>query len=261
MGNLGTAERWFSILAGLGLTLAAARGRGVFRRAALGSMGMSLLSRGAAGHCGMKAALSGESTLTDGISTQFQHLRARLGRTGAASIDSMESLFTAELQELHSAESQMLTLLEDVARTVEHQPLATHLRSYATEISSRRQDLERILETCGASATAHPDQGMRALIHETYKMAQVCATNVRDAGLVASVQRILHYKIAGYGTVAAYAKTLGRIDDAARFADYVYRDEAVDAELSELAKSSLNIEARVQPQGGAGTAATDIRTH
>lgn len=34
-------------------------------------------------------------------------------------------------------------------------------------------------------------------------------TNVRDAGLIANVQRIEHYEIAAYGTVVEYAKILG----------------------------------------------------
>ena len=90
---------------------------------------------------------------------------------------------------------------------------------------------------------------MRALIDETEKMWRVCAANVRDAAVTASVQRIMHYKIAGYGAIAAYAKALGRTTEAAHFAQLADRDKAVDAELSELAKGTLNPEAAVAPKG------------
>ena len=80
-------------------------------------------------------------------------------------------------------------------------------------------------------------------------MWRVCAANVRDAAVTASVQRIIHYKIAGYGAIAAYAKALGREEDAAHFAQLADRDKAVDAELSELAKGTLNPEATAAPQG------------
>jgi len=63
---------------------------------------------------------------------------------------------------------------------------------------------------------------------------------VRDAAIVASIQRIVHYKIAGYGTIAAYAKALGRTDEAAHFAQLADRDKSIDAELTELAKKTLN---------------------
>jgi ferritin-like metal-binding protein YciE len=90
-------------------------------------------------------------------------------------------------------------------------------------------------------------------------MWRVCAANVRDAAVTASVQRIIHYKIAGYGAIAAYAKALGREEDARQFAQLAERDRAVDAELSDLAKSTLNPQAVAAPLGGAEEQAA--RTH
>jgi ferritin-like metal-binding protein YciE len=100
---------------------------------------------------------------------------------------------------------------------------------------------------------------MQALIEETEKMWRVCAANVRDAAVTASIQRIIHYKIAGYGAIASYAKSLGREEDAQHFAQLAARDKAVDAELSELAKGTLNPEAAAAPLGGA--AEQSARTH
>ena len=74
----------------------------------------------------------------------------------------------------------------------------------------------------------------------------------RDAAVTASVQRIMHYKIAGYGAIAAYARALGRAAEAAHFAQLADRDKAVDGELSELAKGTLNPDAVVAPQGPPG---------
>ena len=90
-------------------------------------------------------------------------------------------------------------------------------------------------------------------------MWRVCAANVRDAAVTASVQRIIHYKIAGYGAIASYAKSLGREEDAEHFAQLAERDKAVDAELSELAKGTLNPEATAAPLGGATE--QSARTH
>jgi ferritin-like metal-binding protein YciE len=88
---------------------------------------------------------------------------------------------------------------------------------------------------------------MRALIGETQKMARVCAPKLRDAAITASLQRIVHYKVAGYGSIAAYAKSLGRTEEAAHFAELADRDKTVDGELSRLAKATLNPEAVVNP--------------
>lgn len=246
-GNLTNTERLLSVLAGLGLTVAALRGGGPMRRIGMSTAGLSLLSRGAAGYCGMKAAVSGERTLREGITEQLHRLRGLRG-SAAARIDSMESMFVAELQELHSAEAQLARLLDELADTTRHLPLQQQLRGYATELASRCEDLERMLADDGTDPHEHPDQAAQALIHETWKMAQIATPNLRDAALVASLQRIIHYKIAGYGTVATYAKSLGRIDAAARFAEYADREKAVDGELTELAKSRLNPDATLETQ-------------
>ncbi len=98
-------------------------------------------------------------------------------------------------------------------------------------------------------------------IDETEKMWRICAANVRDAAVTASVQRIMHYKIAGYGAIAAYAKALGRTTEAAHFAQLADRDKAVDSELSELAKGTLNPEAAVAPKGEPAAREEPARTH
>ena len=246
--NLGTAERWISLLGGVGMLLTASRG-GKFGRVARGAVGLSMLSRGATGYCHVKAALlnrAGEA-ITD--------------LTSSKRIDSLEGMYEAELQELHNAEGQLADIANDLARTMTHPELAFRLQEYATELQARRRDLENFLARIGAQASGETDDAMRALIGETEKMWRISAANVRDAAVTASVQRIIHYKIAGYGAIAAYAKALGRVSEAGHFAQLADRDKAVDGELSELAKGTLNPEAVSAPQGESPAREEPARTH
>lgn len=238
-GNLGSTERVLSLLAGLGLTMLAMRG-GKLRRAVASSAGMSLISRSVAGHCAVKAAASGSSSLSEGMKEQWRRTKSGLGLTDATEIDSLSSLYVAELQELNSAEAQLSTVLRQLPGTLQSQDLESHLLGYATEIQARHEDLERILRSRGIDPGAHPDDAMHALVLETKKMQQVCSESVRDAAVLASVQRLVHFKIAGYGTVATYATFLDRSDDASRLAQYADRDKEFDEELSELAKQVVN---------------------
>lgn len=246
--NLGTAERWLSLLGGIGLLLTTTRGRGL-SRAARGAVGMSLVARGATGYCAVKGVLA--SRARDAFADLTDHGR----------LDSMVGMYEAELQELHSAEGQLCQLANDLARTMSHPELAFRLQEYATELQSRRVDLERLLMRIGAEVRGGTDDAMSALIDETEKMWRVCAANVRDAAVTGSVQRIIHYKIAGYGTIAAYAKVMSRLDEAAHFAQLADRDKTVDAELSELAKGTLNPDASVAPAGEAAAPEESARTH
>jgi ferritin-like metal-binding protein YciE len=245
-GNLRTAERWLSLAGGLAIALAAFSRRSTASRALAAVSGLTLVARGATGHCAIKAALTGESSFREGVSNQWSHLKAGLGMSAAREISTIEELYEAELQELRSAESQLAMMLSDVSVGLQDSQLRTLLQGYATELRSRVADLARIVSARGKDPRAHPDQAMRALIDETRKMTQVCAPAVRDAAVIASIQRLLHFKIAGYGTVATYAKLIGLLDEAARFAEHSDRDKAMDQQLTDIAQNTVNPRAEGQ---------------
>ena len=236
--NLGTTERWLSLLGGIGMLLTAARGSAL-GRVARGALGISLLARGVSGYCAVKAAVTDRTA--DAL--------ADFDDTGR--LDSMEAVYEAELQELHNADAQLAQLTNDLARTMSHSELAFRMQEYASELSLRRGDVEGLLARIGANVRAHTDDAMHALVEETEKMWRVCAANVRDAAVTASVQRIIHYKIAGYSAIASYAKSLGHEEDARHFAQFAERDKAVDAELSNLAQGTLEPQPTTAPLGGA----------
>jgi ferritin-like metal-binding protein YciE len=241
--NLSPTERWVSLLAGAVLTISAARGGGLFARLGRSAAGLPLLARGFSGHCAVKAAINENLPA-------LREMLPQLG-TGAKRIDSMASMYVSELQELHSAERQLSALSTQLAGYFDNPRLVTRATEYASELQAREAGLKHLLVRYHASSQAHPDQGIRALIAETQKMTHVCTKAVRDAALTASLQRIIHYKIAGYGTISAYAKLLGRFDEAAHFAALADRDKAIDAELSEFATNTLNPDALMAPQPAA----------
>jgi ferritin-like metal-binding protein YciE len=250
-GNIGRAEQWVSTLVGLGLLLAAGIRRGApFGRTARAAAGLYLTVRGLSGYCLVKGSISGQASWRDGVREQWHRLRS--GWSETRSLDSFGSLYVAEVQELHSAETQLRTVLETLPASLQSSALATQIEDYNTELGSRDEDLRRVLRADGANLRQHSDQAMAALLLEMRKIAHVCTASVREAALLASLQRILHFKIAGYGTVATYAAMLGRAAQASRFAEYADRDKHFDAVLSEIARSLINPRAQMrQPPGGA----------
>jgi uncharacterized membrane protein len=84
-GNLSNGERFASAIFGVGLTMIAARRGGPLLRLLAGVAGTSLIGRAIAGHCGMKAAITGPSTLKEGMQDQWRHTTA-MGSQLAASL-------------------------------------------------------------------------------------------------------------------------------------------------------------------------------
>src|SRR5690349_7911748 len=136
--NLGTTERWLSVLGGVGMLLTTARG-GTLSRMVRGALGISLLARGASGYCAVKAGLVEHAP---DVIADF---------TGSGRLDSMDAMYVAELQELHSAEGQLAQLANDLAKTMSHSELAFRMQEYATELQARRSDLDALLASVGAS--------------------------------------------------------------------------------------------------------------
>jgi hypothetical protein len=64
-----------------------------------------------------------------------------------------------------------------------------------------------------------------------------------DAALIASAQRVEHYEIAAYGTVRTYAQQLGHEDQASLLQETLDEEGQTDKLLTQLAESSINIEA------------------
>jgi ferritin-like metal-binding protein YciE len=258
--NVGTSERWLSAATGIGLALQALRTRNPLGRLALATAGLSLLTRSATGYCALKGTLGGDTTLKQGLQEQLRRMRATVVSHTVRTLESMDALYATELQELHSAECQLGNVIEGLIGSIRNEPLALRLDEYVTELRARRVDLESLLARIDVDARPHPDDAMRALLEETQKMVQVCAPALKDAAVAASIQRIIHYKIAGYGTIAAYAKALGRTEEAGHFAELADRDKAIDSEFSKLAKSTLNPQATsssVSDESSLGS----VRTH
>jgi hypothetical protein len=78
-GNLSQTERTVSALIGLSFSILALRGGGAVMRALNGATGAALLARAVAGHCGVKAALTGQATLAEGLTAQWRRMRGDAG--------------------------------------------------------------------------------------------------------------------------------------------------------------------------------------
>ena len=66
---------------------------------------------------------------------------------------------------------------------------------------------------------------------------------VRDAGIISASQKVEHYEIASYGTLCAFAKTLGEEKAMMLLQETLNEEKEADVKLSEIAESHINEEA------------------
>jgi ferritin-like metal-binding protein YciE len=159
-------------------------------------------------------------------------------------MNTLRDLYIDELKDLWSAEKQLVKALPRMAKAANDPELSkaflTHLRQ--TEQQVRR--LEQVFEDLGESPRGKKCIGMEGLIEEGQELIKERPDpDVLDAGLIAKAQHIEHYEIAGYGTVRTYAQLLGSDRQAQLLQQTLDEEGETDKLLTQLAESSINIEA------------------
>jgi ferritin-like metal-binding protein YciE len=153
-------------------------------------------------------------------------------------------MYLSELQELASVEDQLAESLLHMAEVASHPTLKNMLLHHSEETQVQKDRLKSILQKHGANPKAHTDQAMDSLLKETGKMLTMLnGDDLRDAGLIASAQKIEHYEIAAYGTAAALAGQLDLRDDQQMLHTSLEEERHADALLTQLAKSEVNSDA------------------
>jgi ferritin-like metal-binding protein YciE len=156
-------------------------------------------------------------------------------------LGSFREMYKTELQEAYSLETQLVRALSRMITTATEPDLKRAIQLHLEETRQHQHRLELVLRRHGAEPREHTDQSMQAIIHEAEKWAAMLQEpELRDAGLIASAQRIEHYEITVYGTLATWAKRVGFSDDLHMLLGILEEEKHADDVLSNLAKSTIN---------------------
>ncbi len=157
----------------------------------------------------------------------------------------LQSLFIDELKDIYRSEKRQLVILPMLKRSASSLKLCSVL---AGHLDSTREHLSR-LEEIFKQLEQEPDDRISETILgivrecETVIGSTEPGTATRDAGLIMSVQKLEHYEIATYGSLAQAARTL-ELDDLADILETTLVEEKdMDDLLTSLAENYINIEA------------------
>ncbi len=153
----------------------------------------------------------------------------------------LRDLFEGGLKDIYWAEKVLTKTLPKMAKNATTPELVTALNSQLKEKHEHVSRLEQIFKTSGIKPSAQKCEAMEGLLKESNTlMASTQMGVVRDAGLIAAGQKVKHYEIASYGTLHAYAKTLGE-EKAAKLLEMTLAEEKkTDAILTAIAMSEIN---------------------
>ncbi|MDZ4830530.1 MAG: ferritin-like domain-containing protein [Phycisphaerae bacterium] len=159
-------------------------------------------------------------------------------------ITDLRTLLVHELKDIHSAETQLLHALPKMAKAAKHPELKQAFENHLNQTTEHLARIEKIFETLEYKPTGTTCAAMKGLVEEGRDMiAEDAPDNVKDAGLIASAQRVEHYEMAAYGCARAFARELG-LDSIVETLTLTFDEEvAADRMLTEIAETAINASA------------------
>lgn len=160
-------------------------------------------------------------------------------------LESLRSLLLEQLQDLYSAEEQITKALPKMIEHTYDAGLKSALSEHLDITREQIRRLDRIFDDIReGDRNGSKCKGMEGLIKEGDEIVKAKGDpETRDAGIIASAQRVEHYEIAGYGCARTYASLLGRRDWAQQLQQTLDEEKQADQKLNQLAER-INVEAK-----------------
>ena len=163
--------------------------------------------------------------------------------------ENLHELFVDELKDIYDAEKQLTKALPKMAKAAENPELRAGFEEHLDITRMQVNRLEEIFKSLGMAARGKPCAGMKGLIEEGQEMMEELETGpTLDAALISAAQKVEHYEIASYGTLATFAEILGLQDAKDLLGQTLDEEKEADEKLTQTA-GQINFEAEAEGEG------------
>ena len=163
-----------------------------------------------------------------------------------STIENLADLYIDELKDLWSANDQMARALKKIAVKATHPKLKEMLEKSQKGIASHTDLVKALIANQDEKVSKEHCKGMEGLVTEAIKHTIEEGPEkgpVLDAVIIAQYQRMTHYGITGFGTVAAFSKALKLQDDNKQLRAAVKDMYVADELMTQLAEAAVNLDA------------------
>lgn len=160
----------------------------------------------------------------------------------------LEELFLDELKDIYWAEKHLVKALPKMAKAATSDELRQSFTDHLEATRGHVARLEEAFGLLGEKVQAKKCEAMAGLTKEGDGIIEDTekGTLTRDVGLIMAAQKVEHYEIATYGSLAQLAKTLGKNDLADLMVQTLKEEKDADEVLTSIAENNINIEATAE---------------
>ena len=174
-----------------------------------------------------------------------------------AQMVNLRDLLQHEIDDLYSAEEQIIDALPKMVEKATDSQLKRALNEHLQVTKRQKERLEKVKQLMEKNNQERSEpgfleklfgggkcKGTEGLIKEGEKlMGENMDSKVRDAAIIAAAQKIEHYEISGYGTARAYAMQLGLNEVEQLLTETLNEEYKADNDLTALALFDVNLQA------------------
>lgn len=151
----------------------------------------------------------------------------------------LRAMLIEQLRDAYSAEEQAIQGMKRAARKASEPKLQECIEVHIEESETHRERIEQALEQVGSRPGRRVCEAMRGLVEEAqHDLEDHEKGPLLDLVIVAGQQRVEHYEIAAYGTMAEYAKAMGE-KSASVLGQILSEEKRQDERLTDLTRRTL----------------------
>jgi ferritin-like metal-binding protein YciE len=156
----------------------------------------------------------------------------------------LDDLFEHALKDIYYAEKKILKALPKMIKAAQDPELKQGLEDHRVETEGHVDKLEQVFGILGKTPKAVKCDAIEGILSEADEILETFGNSKAcDAAIIFSGQAVEHYEITRYGSMHAWATSLG-MDEAAELIESILMEEkAADVKLTELAESRVNFAA------------------
>ncbi|HEU0136860.1 MAG TPA: ferritin-like domain-containing protein [Flavobacterium sp.] len=185
-----------------------------------------------------------KSTAAKSTTAKSTATKGRATKAKPSAADGLRELFVDSLKDIYWAEKALLKALPKMSKNATSPDLKMAIDEHTAVTQEQIARVEKVFELVGKKATAKKCDAMEGLIKEGEGIVEETELGpVRDAGIIAASQKIEHYEIATYGTLVAFARTLGEDEAVGLLETTLAEEKEADSILTERAYNNINFQA------------------
>ena len=147
-----------------------------------------------------------------------------------------------EVRDIYDAEKQLTKALPKMAKATESEELRAAFEEHLDITRIHVGRLEEVFKQLGIAARGKACEGMKGLSKRARRRWKRWKGTTLDAALIASAQKVEHYEIATYGTLATFADVLNLQDAKDLLGQTLEEEKEADEKLTMIA-GQINPEA------------------